>query len=70
MNLKKSSRIYLMGFHPIGDEHIIALEGRSKQVIVPPSRYAKLFKDEIERIVQDLSDMGHIAVSKSPLSSP
>ncbi|KAH9320972.1 hypothetical protein KI387_015611 [Taxus chinensis] len=51
-----------------GFEHVIELEG-AKPVITTPYRHPKKFKDEIERTIRELLDMGHIRPSSSPFTS-
>ncbi|XP_059078061.1 uncharacterized protein LOC131876635 [Cryptomeria japonica] len=51
-----------------GIEHIIELEG-SKPIIITPYRHHKRLKDEIEKTIKELLDMGHIRPSKSPFAS-
>jgi hypothetical protein len=43
-----------------GFEHIIELEEEDKPVITTPYRNPKKFKDEIEKAIKGLLDMGHI----------
>jgi hypothetical protein len=52
-----------------GFEHIIELEGGSKPVITTPYRHMKKYKDEIEKIIKEILDMGHIRPSTSPFAS-
>ena len=46
-----------------GFEHIIELEGGAKLVITTPYRHPKKYKDEIEKVIKELLDMGHIRPS-------
>jgi hypothetical protein len=52
-----------------GFEHIIELEGGVKPVITTPYRHPKKYKDEIEKAIKELLDMGHIRSSTSPFAS-
>ena len=52
-----------------GFEHIIELEAGAKPVITTPYRHPKKYKDEIEKAIKELLDMGHIRSSSSPFSS-
>jgi hypothetical protein len=52
-----------------GFEHIIELEAGAKPVITTPYRHPKKYKDEIEKAIKELPDMGHIKPSSSPFSS-
>jgi hypothetical protein len=52
-----------------GFEHIIELEEGAKPVITTPYRHPKKYKDEIEKVIKELLDMGHIRPSTSPFAS-
>jgi hypothetical protein len=52
-----------------GFEHIIELEEGAKPIITTPYRYPKRHKDEIEKSIKELLDMGHIRPSFSPFAS-
>jgi hypothetical protein len=52
-----------------GFEHIIELEEGVKPVITIPYRNPKKYKDEIEKEIKELLDMGHIRPSSSPFAS-
>jgi hypothetical protein len=52
-----------------GFEHIIELEEGAKPVITTPYMHPKKFKDEIEKSIKELLDMGHIRPSSSPFAS-
>jgi hypothetical protein len=52
-----------------GFEHIIELEEGENPVITTPYRHLKKYKDEIEKAIKELLDMGHIRPSSSPFSS-
>jgi hypothetical protein len=52
-----------------GFEHIIELEAGVKPVISTPYRHPKKYKDEIEKAIKELLDMGHIGPSSSPFAS-
>jgi transposase InsO family protein len=52
-----------------GFEHIIELEEGEKPVITMPYRHPKKYKDEIEKAIKELLDMGHIRPSSSPFAS-
>jgi hypothetical protein len=49
-----------------GFEHIIELEVGANPIITTPYRHPKKYKDEIEKAIKELLDMGHIR----PISSP
>jgi hypothetical protein len=51
-----------------GFEHIIELEARAKHVITTPYKHPKKYKDEIEKAIKELLDMGHIRPISSPFS--
>lgn len=50
-------------------EHIIELDKGAKPVMITPYRHPKKMKDEIEKTIKELLDMGHIHPSKSPFAS-
>jgi hypothetical protein len=52
-----------------GFEHIIELEEGAKPVITTPYKHPKKYKDEIEKAIKELLDMGHIRPSSSPFAS-
>jgi hypothetical protein len=52
-----------------GFEHTIELEEGAKPVITTPYRHPKKFKDEIEKDIKELLEMGHIRPSSSPFAS-
>jgi hypothetical protein len=52
-----------------GFEHIIELEAGAKPIITTPYRHPKKYKDEIEKAIKELLDMGHIRPSSSPFAS-
>jgi hypothetical protein len=52
-----------------GFEHIIELEEGVKPIITTPYRHPKKYKDEIEKAIKELLDMGHIRPSSSPFAS-
>jgi hypothetical protein len=52
-----------------GFEHIIELEEGAKPVITTPYRHLKKYKDEIEKAIKELLDMGHFRPSSSPFAS-
>jgi hypothetical protein len=52
-----------------GFEHIIELEEGVKPVITTPYRHPNKYKDEIEKAIKELLDMGHIRPSSSPFAS-
>jgi hypothetical protein len=52
-----------------GFEHIIELEEGAKPVITTPYRHPKKYKDEIEKAIKELLDMGHIRPNNSPFAS-
>ncbi|CAM8982459.1 unnamed protein product [Rhodiola kirilowii] len=59
------------GLPPIrGHEHSIVLNDGASPVSVCPYRYAQTQKDEIERMVREMLDVGIIRPSTSPFSSP
>jgi hypothetical protein len=45
------------------------LEEGAKLVITTPYRHPKKYKDEIEKAIKELLDMGHIRPSSSPFAS-
>jgi hypothetical protein len=47
----------------------IELEEGAKPTITTPYRHPKSFKDEIEKTIKKLLDMGHIRLSSSPFAS-
>ena len=48
-----------------GIEDIIELEEGTKPIMITPYQHSKWFKDEIEKTIHGLLDMGHIRPSKS-----
>jgi len=50
-------------------EHTIELEEGEKPVITTPYRHPNKFKDEIEKSIKALLEMGHTKPSSSPLAS-
>jgi hypothetical protein len=52
-----------------GFEHTIELEEGTKPVITTTYRHSKKFKDEIEKTIQEILEMGHIRPSSSPFAS-
>jgi hypothetical protein len=52
-----------------GFEHIIELEEGAKPIITTPCRHPKKCKDEIEKAIKELLDMGHIRSSSNPFAS-
>jgi hypothetical protein len=52
-----------------GFEYTIELEEGAKPVITTPYRHPKKFKDEIEKTIQELLQMGHIRPSSTPFAS-
>lgn len=52
-----------------GFEHTIELEEGAKPIITTPYRHPKAFRDEIEKAIKELLDMGHIRLSSSPFAS-
>jgi hypothetical protein len=52
-----------------GFEHIIELEGGAKPIINTTYRHLKKYKDETEKAIKELLDMGHIRLSTSPFAS-
>jgi hypothetical protein len=52
-----------------GFEHIIELEEGVKPVITTPYRHPKKYKDEIEKVIKELLDMGHIRPCSSHFAS-
>jgi hypothetical protein len=52
-----------------GFEHIIDPEAGAKPVITTPYRHPKKYKDEIEKAIKELLDMGHIRPSSIPFTS-
>jgi hypothetical protein len=52
-----------------GFENAIELEEGSNPIITTPYRSPKRFKDEIEKSIKELLEMGHILPSSSPFTS-
>jgi hypothetical protein len=52
-----------------GFEHIIEIEVGAKPIITTPYRHPKKYKDEIEKAIKEILDMGHIILSSSPFAS-
>jgi hypothetical protein len=52
-----------------GFEQIIELEAGAKPIITTPYRHPKKYKDEIEKAIKELLDMGHTRPSSSPFAS-
>ena len=52
-----------------GIEHAIELEKEAKLVMITPYHHPKKHKDEIEKAIKELLEMGHIKPSKSPFAS-
>ena len=52
-----------------GMKHVIELEEGAKQVIITPYKHWKKYKDEIEKAIKKILEMGHIKPSKSPFTS-
>jgi hypothetical protein len=52
-----------------GFDHIIELEEGVKPVITTPYKHPKKYKDEIEKAIKELLDMGHIRPSSNPFAS-
>jgi hypothetical protein len=52
-----------------GFEHIIELEEGAKPIITTPYKHPKKYKDEIEKAIKELLDIGHIRPSTSPFAS-
>jgi hypothetical protein len=52
-----------------GFEHVIELEEGEKPMITTPYKHMKKFKDEIEKAIKELLEMGHIRPSSSPFAS-
>jgi hypothetical protein len=52
-----------------GFKHTIELEEGAKPMITTPYRHPKKFKDEIEKTIKELLEMGHIRPSSSPFTS-
>lgn len=52
-----------------GLEHVIELQEGAKPVITTPYHHSKVFKDEIEKTIKVLLDMGFITSSSSPFAS-
>lgn len=50
-------------------EHVIELEEGAKPLITTPYRHPKVHKDEIEKAIKELLEMGQIRPSKSPFAS-
>ena len=52
-----------------GFEHVIELEQGAKPVITTPYRHPRGYKEEIEKTIKELLDMGFIRPSSSPFAS-
>jgi hypothetical protein len=52
-----------------GFKHIIEIEVGAKPVITTLYRHPKKYKDEIEKAIKELLDMGHIRPSSSLFTS-
>ncbi|XP_059068313.1 uncharacterized protein LOC131858861 [Cryptomeria japonica] len=52
-----------------GFEHTIELETSARLVITTPYRHPRKFKEEIEKTIKELLEMGHIQPSTSPFAS-
>ncbi|XP_059068636.1 uncharacterized protein LOC131859112 [Cryptomeria japonica] len=52
-----------------GFEHTIELVEGAQLVITTSYKHPKTFKDEIEKVIKELLDMGHIRPSSSPFAS-
>ena len=50
-------------------EHIIELEEGTQEVITTPYRHPKRYKDEIEKTIKELLDLGYIWPNSSPFAS-
>jgi hypothetical protein len=55
--------------HDRGFEHVIELEEGPKLVMTTPYKHLKRFKEEIEKEIKELLEMGHINPSSSPFTS-
>jgi hypothetical protein len=53
----------------MGFDHIIEMEEGAKPVITMPYRHPKKYKEEIEKAIKELLDMGHIRPSSIPFAS-
>ena len=52
-----------------GFEHVIELEQGAKPIITTPYRHPRGYKEEIEKTIKELLDMGFIRPSSSPFAS-
>ena len=52
-----------------GFEHIIELEEGTQAVITTPYRHPKRYKDEIEKTIKELLELGYNQPSSSPFAS-
>ena len=52
-----------------GIEPIIGLEKGAKPIMITPYHHPKKHKDEIEKAIKELLEIGHIRPSKSPFAS-
>ena len=52
-----------------GFEHIIELEEEAKPIITTPYHHPRHYKEEIEKMIKDVLDMGHIRPNSSPFAS-
>jgi hypothetical protein len=70
--LGKNERVFnplqVVRSHNRGFDHVIDLEKETKPMITTLYRHPKRFKDEIEKPIKELLDMGHIIPSSSPFT--
>lgn len=52
-----------------GFEHIIEMEEGAKPIIMTPYHHPRNYKEDIERIITKLLDMGHVRLSSNPFTS-
>ena len=52
-----------------GFVHIIELEEETQAIITTPYRHPKRYKDEIEKTIKELLELGYIRPSSSPFAS-
>ena len=68
--MKKNLEIFSHGRPPErGVEHNIVLEEGTSPIQIPPYRHPKKFRDEIEKAIKELLELGLIRPSSSPYAS-
>ena len=71
--LEKHTKVFGKIMHGVppnkGIEHVIELKEGAKPIMITPYRHLKKHKDEIEKAIKELWEIGHIRPSKSPFAS-